>query len=618
MSLQVGFGSSQERRTFLGLSMQSIIKLLPDSIANQIAAGEVVQRPASVVKELLENAVDSGADRIDLLIKDAGKVLIQVSDNGCGMSSQDVRMAFERHATSKINQAEDLFQIRSMGFRGEALAAIAAVSQVKVRTRLSSEELGTELEIAGSKIKGQEVCVCPPGSVFQVKNLFFNIPARRNFLKSNPVETRHITNEFIRIALANPQRHFTFRHNTTLVNELSSKNLLGRIADIFGRDFDEKLIYVEETTGYVKISGYVGKTNVYRKNRGEQFFFVNDRYIKSNYLNHALYSAFEQYIPENNHPFFCIFLEIDPKHVDINIHPTKTEVKFDDEKTLYFLLQSIVTRALAEVHNTPEFNFSDGSLQKEIYNSPMSTPSEKNLTVSSYSFPPVDKKVVGRSHWDSLYKPPEGQYSHPQAEEASLFPPQSPTSHESIEILNQFQNSYIFAHKEDRFFIINQQLAHQRILFEHFLRAISGKRLASQQLLFPQTIELSPSELDIIKEVQTLLGHLGFEIKEFGKDSIIIYGTPVEIPMGKIRDVFNRILADMKEVGITRVQEKLHQQLAKAVAYQSSVTSNQKLSKIEMKKMVEELFACEVPAHAPNGKPTFKVISVVELEAYFV
>ena len=598
--------------------MQSIIKLLPDSIANQIAAGEVVQRPASVVKELLENAVDAGADRIDLLIKDAGKVLIQVSDNGRGMSSQDVRMAFERHATSKITQAEDLFQIRSMGFRGEALAAIAAVGQVRVRTRLSSEELGTELEIAGSKIQRQEACVCPPGTVFQVKNLFFNIPARRNFLKSNPVETRHITNEFIRIALANPHRFLTFRHNSTLVNELPPKNLMERIADIFGRDFHEKLIYVEETTGYVKISGYIGKTNVYRKNRGEQFFFVNDRYIKSNYLNHAVYSAFENYIPENNHPFYCIFLEIDPKHVDINIHPTKTEVKFDDEKTLYFLLQSIITRALAEAHNTPEFNFSDSSLQQEIYNSPMSQSSEKNLTVSSYSIPPVEKKAVEKSQWENLYKPPDGEAPSQEGDEMSLFPPASHLPKENIEVFNQFQNSYIFAQREDRFFIINQQLAHQRILFEHFLKAIQGKRLASQQLLFPQTLELNTSELEIIKEVQTLLTQLGFEIKEFGKDGIIIYGTPVEIPMGKIREVFSRILADMKEVGITRVKEKLQQHLAKAVAYQSSVTSNQKLSKIEMKKMVEDLFACDVPAHAPNGKPTYKVISVVELEAYFV
>ncbi len=598
--------------------MQSIIKLLPDSIANQIAAGEVVQRPASVVKELLENAVDAGADRIDLLIKDAGKVLIQVSDNGSGMSSQDVRMAFERHATSKITQAEDLFQIRSMGFRGEALAAIAAVGQIRVRTRLATEELGTELEIAGSKIQRQEACVCPPGTVFQVKNLFFNIPARRNFLKSNPVETRHISNEFIRIALANPHRFLTFRHNSTLVNELPPKNLMERIADIFGRDFHDKLIYVEETTGYVKISGYIGKTNVYRKNRGEQFFFVNDRYIKSNYLNHAIYSAFENYIPENNHPFYCIFLEIDPKHVDINIHPTKTEVKFDDEKTIYFLLQSIVTRALAEVHNTPEFNFTDSSLQQEIYNSPMSQSSEKNLTVSSYSIPPVENKTVEKSQWENLYKPPDREALGQEGDDMTLFPHASQPPQESIEVFNQFQNSYIFAQRDDRFFIINQQLAHQRILFEHFLKAIQGKRLASQQLLFPQTLELSSTELAIIKEVQTLLSQLGFEIKEFGKDGIIIYGTPVEIPMGKIREVFNRILADMKEVGITRVKEKLHQQLAKAVAYQSSVTSNQKLSKIEMKKMAEDLFACDVPAHAPNGKPTYKVISVVELEAYFV
>ena len=599
--------------------MQSVIKLLPDSIANQIAAGEVVQRPASVVKELLENAVDSGAERIDLLIRDAGKVLIQVADNGCGMSSQDVRMAFERHATSKVLRAEDLFKIQTMGFRGEALAAIAAVSQVRVRSRLWGEELGTELEIEGSSIKRQEACVCPPGTIFQVKNIFFNVPARRNFLKSNPVETRHITNEFIRIALANPQRYFTFRHNNTLVNELPPKNLMERIADIFGRDFDQKLIYVEEITGYVKISGYIGKTNVYRKNRGEQFFFVNNRFIKSNYLNHAIYSAFQDYIPENNHPFYCIFLEIDPKHVDINIHPTKTEVKFDDEKTLYFLLQSIITRALAEAHSAPDFNFADNSLQQEIYNSPMASPSEKNLTVSSYSGSTSDTPVPLKSQWDNLYRPPKPP-NNPEEEafDSTLFSTSGPYTSENIEILNQFQNTYIFVQKEERFYIINQHLAHQRILYEHFLKAIQGKRLPSQQLLFPHTIDLKPSELELLKEVQTLLAQIGFEIKDFGKDSLIIYGTPVEVPHSKIREVFDHILSEMKELGMTRVKEKLHQQLAKTVAKQSSVTSNQKLSKIEMKKIVEDLFVCEVPAHAPNGKPTFKVISAVELEAYFV
>ena len=599
--------------------MQSIIKLLPDSIANQIAAGEVVQRPASVVKELLENSVDSGAERIDLLIRDAGKVLIQVSDTGCGMSAQDVRMAFERHATSKISEAEDLFRIRTMGFRGEALAAIAAVSQVRVRTRLHNEELGTELDIEGSKIKRQEACVCPPGTVFQVKNIFFNIPARRNFLKSNPVETRHISNEFIRIALANPHIYFTFRHNDTQVNDLPPKSLVERIADIFGRDFHEKLMYVEETTGYVKIVGYVGKPNVYRKNRGEQYFFINNRYIKSNYLNHAVYSAFEDYIPENNHPFYCIFLEIDPKHIDINIHPTKTEVKFDDEKTLYFLLQSIVTRALAEVHNTPTFDFKDSPIQQEIYNTPMAHPTDENVTVSSYSSPQAPQSVPFKTQWENLYKTPEAPPNALDRGEGQLFPTAPGTlPKEDLEIIHQFQESYIIARKGDRLFILHQQFAHQRILYERYLKAMEGKKLPSQQVLFPQTLDFPQSDREIMQEMETLLSNLGFEIKDFGKDSLIVYGTPVGFPSGKIREIFDQILSEMKEIGITRVRDKLNQQLAKSLAGQSCVTSHQKLSTIEMKTMVEDLFACEVPAHAPNGKPTFKVISVVELEAYFV
>ncbi len=601
--------------------MESIIQLLPDAIANQIAAGEVVQRPASIVKELLENAVDAGAKRIDLTIRDAGKALIQVTDNGRGMSAKDARMAFERHATSKIQQPDDLFRIKTMGFRGEALAAIAAVSQIRLRTRLHSEELGTELDIEGSEVKRQESCVTPPGSVFKIKNIFFNVPARRNFLKSNPVETRHITNEFIRVALANTGIHLSFKHNDINIYDLPPSSLKERIMAIFGWDFDDKLLYVEEHTGYVRILGYIGKTTVYRKNRGEQFFFVNQRYIKSNYLHHAITTAYQDYIPEKHYPFYCIFLEIDPKHVDINIHPTKTEVKFDDEKTLYILLQSIVNRGLAEIHNMPEFDFQDSSLKKTIYNIPNqeSPDTEEGLTVKTFS---ASKANLKPQNWNNLYQPDKSP--------TSLSPTKEPQQdkllvgdylrswEEEIQFVAQFQETYILAQRGDKLYIIHQQLAHQRILYERFLRAMKGKSLSCQQLLFPQTLELSQTDIEIIKASNTVLSQLGFEIQEFGEGSIIIYGTPAEISTGKIRDIFEQILSDIKEIGMTRIKEKLEQEIAKSIAQRSAVSTNHTLTKVEMKQMAEDLFQCDIPAHAPNAKPTFKVISAVELEAYFV
>jgi len=598
--------------------MQSIIQLLPDAIANQIAAGEVVQRPASVVKELLENAIDAGATQIDLLIRDAGKALIQVNDNGSGMSAQDARMAFERHATSKIRKAEDLFQIQSMGFRGEALAAIAAVSQVKMRTRLHSEELGTEIDIEGGEIKRQEASVTPDGSVFQVKNIFYNVPARRNFLKSNPVETRHITNEFIRIALSNTGVGLTFKHNDVTVYQLPANNLKERISAIFGWDFDDKLIYVEEHTGYVRISGYIGKTNVYRKNRGEQFFFVNKRFIKSNYLHHAVASAYQDFIPEKHHPFYCIFLEIDPQHVDINIHPTKTEVKFDDEKTLYVLLQGIVNRGLADMHNAPEFDFDDPSLKHAIYNTTDESKESEDMTVSNFA----SSSKTDSPNWDRLYAPEEANRQITtktfQQSNKLLAGDYVRSWDQEVQFVEQFQETYILLQRGDKLYILHQQLAHERILYERFLKAVQNKRSASQQLLFPQSLELSPMDLAIIKESESILANIGFEIKEFGSNSIIIYGTPPEISTSKIKEVFDQIITDVKEIGMTRIQSKLEQEIAKAIAKRSAVTSNQKLSKVELKRIAEDLFNCDVPTHAPNAKPTYKVISAVELEAYFV
>ena len=601
--------------------MEHIIQLLPDSIANQIAAGEVVQRPASVIKELLENAIDAAASRVDVIVKNAGKTLIQITDNGCGMSAQDARMCFERHATSKIRQAEDLFGIRTLGFRGEALASIAAIAQVGLRTRLHNEEIGTEIEIAASEIKKQQASAMPSGSSFYVKNLFFNVPARRNFLKSNPVEMRHVINEFLRAAIPNPDTHFTLTHNDTQVYHLAPTSLKNRLIDVFGKGLNGKLLALEESTGYVKISGYVAKTDVYRKSRGDQYFFVNGRFIKSGYLHHAISTAFQEFIPEKKHPVYCIFLELDPVHVDINIHPTKTEVKFDDERTIYVLLHSIVKRALGDADQAPVFGFDQSDIQQAIYNSPSSPTAE--MTVGSFKAPNISKQTtsVQPKDWNELYRP----QSQPKAPDLStphekdLFGQQKrlQKAEPSTTFCVQFQHTYLLTQRGDQLYLIHQQLAHQRILYERFLNTPKGGTVSSQQLLFPQSIELSPIDFLSFKEIEPTLAQMGFEVKEFGKNTLIVYGIPLEIPTGKIRDIIEQMMADMREMGRTHIREKLREGIAKALALRSAVNVGQELNEQEMKKLVQDLFRCQAPSYAPTGKPTYKEISLLELETYF-
>ncbi len=614
--------------------MDSIIQLLPDAIANQIAAGEVVQRPASVVKELLENAVDAGASRIDILIKDAGKSLIQVTDNGCGMSSQDVRMAFERHATSKIREKEDLFNIRTLGFRGEALASIAAVAQVQLRSRLHEAELGTEISIDGGKLVGKDVCVTAAGSTFSVKNLFFNVPARRNFLKSNPVETRHILNEFLRVAIPHSNIHFSFTHNTTLVYELAPGDLEDRLIALFGKELKDKLRWIEEASGYVSISGFIGKPELFRKNRQEQFFFVNDRFIKSNYLNHAISQAFEGIIPKDAFPFYCIFLQIDPVHVDINIHPTKTEVKFDDERTIYVLLQSLVKRGLGDLHDAPVFDFTDAQLKEAIYQSePKDTDSEMTIgdlrsqssRSSSFSGRGFEKSTEAgpqQKDWDALYKRESGQSDSPTASPGSptLFEveqarakPRVPT----LQLLGQFASRYIIALRDEQLMLIHQHRAHQRVLYERFLIARSGPKIVSQQLLFPQTFEYAPLDFAALKEAENILLKLGFEFQELGQQTIIVYGVPAGIANSKTEGIFGQVISDMKEIGQSRVFEKLFENIARSVARQSAIAASQHLGSSEMQQLLQDLFQCEAPAYSPSGKPVYRIISRQELTDFF-
>ncbi|MCB0843523.1 MAG: DNA mismatch repair protein MutL, partial [Bacteroidetes bacterium] len=567
-----------------------------------------------------------GASRIDVYIKNAGKTLIQITDNGCGMSAQDARMCFERHATSKIRQQDDLFNIRTLGFRGEALASIAAVAQVSMRTRLHEEELGVEVEIEASKIKNQQPWAGPGGTTFLIKNLFFNVPARRNFLKSNPVEARHILNEFTRVAIPNHDIYFSLKHNDTDVYDLPPSSLEQRIVSLLGNDLRGKLKKVDEATGYVTIHGFVGDPSVHRKSRGDQYFFVNNRFIKSNYLHHAIAGAFQDFIPKETHPFYVIFLGIDPVHVDINIHPTKTEVKFDDEKTLYVLLQSVIKQSLGAVHNSPEVDFHQSDITRSIYGT---TQQRKpgDITIGNYK-PKVSpqENIPKGFDWDQLY----GQHLNPAAgkekkvektvEKAPTLFGNTPVSKAQIgeeAIIAQFLHSYILMQKDEQLYLIDQYLAHQRILFEKFLKARAGKNLPCQQMLFPQTMEFAPADFVAIREVDSILVKMGFEVKEFGRNTLIVYGMPSGIASGKLKEIFDQVIADVKEAGTTQVADKLFESVVRSVAMRSAVGSRQKMSMIEMKNMVNDLFRCEVPDFAPNGKPTYKVITAVELEAFF-
>ncbi len=616
--------------------MQDIIHLLPDHIANQIAAGEVVQRPASVVKELMENALDAGATRIELILKDAGKALIQVIDNGSGMSAQDARMAFERHATSKIREADDLFNIRTMGFRGEAMASIAAVAQVNLKTRLQNAELGTEIQIEGSTIKQVEPCMTAAGSNVAVKNLFYNVPARRNFLKSNPVETRHILNEFIRVALANPGLTFRIEHNGNQIYDLSPTHLEQRIVDLFGKLLNGNLIHVDEETPYVSIRGYLGKPETARRKRGDQYFFVNNRFIKSGYLNHSVTSAFSQLIPDDTFPFYCIFFEIDPSHIDINIHPTKTEIKFDDERTIYQLLHSVIRKGLGDYHKAPvemeDQGFIDMLNQTEV-------PSDDEKTIGGVQ---VIQPVTNRpsqsnsASWGDLY--PSSGTSHREKPRSSngpnlLFPgledtipPKESSSlplfEEKEEIfsssITQLGGRYLLHQQKDGLVIIDQCHAHQRILYERFLKASSRAALPSQQLLFPRTLNFAPVDFSFLREIAEDVKHLGFDLNEFGPNTYILHGVPALLKGSKAEQFFEDIIAEVREAGeATQVGSKVHEALAKAIARKTAMPAGKILSAQEMSHTVETLFHCEQPGISPSGKPTYYRLELKELEQFF-
>ncbi|HLV69239.1 MAG TPA: DNA mismatch repair endonuclease MutL [Xanthomarina sp.] len=617
--------------------MSDIIQLLPDHVANQIAAGEVVQRPASVVKELLENAIDAKATTIKLLIKDAGKTLVQVIDNGSGMSVTDARLSFERHATSKIRSAEDLFQLHTKGFRGEALASIAAIAHVELKTKQEQDEVGTQLIIEGSEVISQDVIVTPKGTSIAVKNLFFNIPARRNFLKSNQVETRHIIDEFHRVALAHPNIQFVMYHNGSEVFNLPESNYRQRIVNIFGTKTNEKLVPVNEETEVVKISGFVGKPEYAKKTRGEQFFFVNDRFIKSAYLNHAISSAFEGLLKDNTHASYFLNLAVNPQTIDINIHPTKTEIKFDDEHTLYAILRASVKHSLGQFNIAPVLDFDrDANLDTPYEYKDNHHPNVPNIEVDRAFNPFQEKQVSGKqttflkkqtlANWDSLYVGLESKGTQTQQDFTSVqFESEEQTGSifkdsnqvETKQTTFQIQNKYIISTIKSGMLVIDQYRAHQRVLYEDFLQHITVKESMSQQLLFPVQLHFSPQEIEIIKQVKEDLEHTGFLFSNFTKDGIEVSGVPVHVPESEVSVILEQLISDIEnEVPDSNFSPT--DLLAKSMAKSLAVKSGQTLTVTEQEHLVNSLFGCKEPNMSPTNKSTFVTLSVDELDKKFI
>jgi len=554
--------------------MADIIQLLPDHVANQIAAGEVVQRPASVVKELLENAIDAGSDSIKLIIKDAGKTLVQVIDNGKGMSNTDARLSFERHATSKIRSAEDLFQLDTKGFRGEALASIAAIAHVELKTKQDADDVGTALIIEGSKVVSQEVVVTPTGTSVSVKNLFFNIPARRNFLKSDTVELRHVIDEFHRVALAHPNIAFALYNNGSESFNLPISNYRQRIVNIFGNKTNEKLVPVEEDTEVLKISGFVGKPEFAKKTRGEQYFFVNNRFIKSAYLNHAIASAFEGLLKTGTHASYFLNLTVNPQTIDINIHPTKTEIKFDDEHTLYALLRSAVKHSLGQFNIAPVLDFER----------------DPNLD-TPYSF----KKESSQA---------------PKVEVESTQVEQTNTTY-------QIHNKYIVSTIKSGMLVIDQHRAHQRVLYEDFLKNLTIKEASSQQLLFPLQLHFSPQDIVIINQLKNDLEHTGFVFSSVKEEHVDITGVPVGVPESEVSIILEQLISDV-ENEVPDSHFSASDLLAKSMAKSLAIKTGQSLQKDEQEHLVDKLFACKEPNVSPTNRATFITMSVDELDKKFI
>ena len=609
--------------------MPDIIQLLPDNIANQIAAGEVIQRPASAVKELLENAVDAGATEIQLIVNDAGKALIQVIDNGKGMSETDARMSFERHATSKIKNIDDLFHIKTMGFRGEALASIAAVAQVELKTKKAEDTIGTYIEIDNSVVKKQEPIAMQTGSSIAMKNLFFNVPARRNFLKSNPSELRHIIDEFIRVAMAFPDIFFSLTSNGQEVFHLESGSLKQRIVQILGNNYNAKMVSVNEETDYMNVYGFVGKPETAKKTRGDQYFFVNNRFIKSAYLNHAVMGAFDEMIGKDSFPMYALFIDLDPSQVDINVHPTKQEIKFEDEKIIYAFVQSAVKHSLAQFSITPTLDFElDSNIQHLDAVSKPFTEEKKSSVASSSLYSTFSKKnqahfIENKSelkHWKEFYEPAARTANEQDAmgnkTETTNFLPLTHQAQHTFDKLIQLHNTYIAAQTDDGYLLIHQQNAHERILYERFINAVEGKPIAIQRSLFPVTIELAPTDAAILNELLPDMLTLGYHLEPFGNNTFVIQGTPADIEQGSEKNAIEKMLDQYKHFS-TDLKYSKREKLMRSLAWQQAIKAGTPLTEKEMKVLVDDLFICASPNITPTGKPTYTAFNKSDLDKMF-
>jgi DNA mismatch repair protein MutL len=603
--------------------MGDVIRLLPEYLANQIAAGEVVQRPASVVKELLENAVDAKSTEVQLIVKEAGKQLVMVVDNGEGMSETDARMSFERHATSKIRTTEDLFCIRTMGFRGEALASIGAVAQVELKTKNRASETGTCLVVEGSSVVAQQPAAVPDGTAVAVKNLFFNVPARRNFLKSNAVEMRHIVEEFQRVALANPQITFSLYQNDLEMLHLPAGKLSQRIVSIFGHSYREQMAICEETTPFLTVKGYIGKPEFAKKSRGEQFFFVNNRFIRSAYLNHAVLTAYEGLLPKDSFPFYVLFIDINPAHIDINVHPTKTEVKFEDEKTVYAIVRAAVKQSLGLHSITPSLDF-EGDVNFAPFQ-PVALPTESfELARSFEGFGRGEHRPAARGDWQQLYEPLRQASKPDDPDIAGLagfdllddLAQKSPRAELGSSKTLQIHQRYVLVQVKSGLLLIHQQAAQERILYETYSVSLQRKTGSSQQLLFPQTISFSPADFALVMELSEEFRALGFQFSEFGKNTVVINGIPTDVPARDEKELVEGLLEQYKN-NLTSMKLDKRESLARAMARRVSSRLTNRMTEQEMNALVDKLFACQVPNYTPGGQKTLVMVQLSQLQAMF-
>lgn len=600
--------------------MPDIIHLLPDSVANQIAAGEVIQRPASVVKELVENSIDAKATRIDVLITDAGKTCIQIVDNGCGMSETDARLAFERHATSKISKASDLFCLHTMGFRGEALPSIAAVSQVELRTKMSEEKLGVCLSIEGSKVVDQQPVACDVGANFMVKNLFFNIPARRRFLKSNQTEFNNIVAEFEKIVLAHPEVRFSLVNNDSVVYDLPSGTYLQRIADVFGKRMNQQLLHIEVDTSIVRIKGFVGTPESSRKKGAKQFFFVNGRYMRHPYFGRAVMLAYDRLIPPDEQVPYFVYFDIDPSRIDVNIHPTKAEIKFEDEQEVFQIFMASVKEAVGKFDVAPQLDFGSSATPDEI---PVYDPRKKSVEQPSITleggYNPFENSAPPRNsaprNWQKLF---DGISSHNEVSQEDIIPdvvePKNPVLGRSLEHF-QYKQRYIMTSVHSGLMVIDQHRAHVRILYERFLKNLSERKCAGERLIFPETVKLTPVESSALAASAGEIIAAGFDISDLGDGSFAINALPAGTETLNATELLKDVLAETD--GKTGIKEEIDKHIALVFARHAAISVGSELGDKEMGGMIDELFATSSPKYTPDGKLVVAIIPQEKIEGLF-